>query len=288
MTNTSDYHITQELRAETKLFQRVPIYVKDLLIIVSIMAVITMMKEFVTDVFRPVYYMGSLLISFIIVAPSSMNPKRRIYESVFLYLRRDKATYYPMYMKERMDMITSNTKKKKTKLISDELPVEQYNTQYQCFQTNYGYMNIAEIITKDLVNAPEDEILFDIAKLTRFNVLEYNPYKIIGMNFPCNTERQQQFLKYKMQKNKNPDYQRDLEYALRELEWVQEHKTKREFYHMYFSDSLDGIKKVEATMKASLNVSEAMIGEISQGKKEKIMHRLNNPASVLTGGNDDF
>ena len=256
MTNTSDYHITQELRAETKLFQRVPIYVKDLLIIVSIMAVIIMMKEFVTDIFRPIYYVVSFLISIVLVAPSSLNPKRRIYESVFLYLRRDKATYYPMYMKERMDMITNNTEKKKTKLVSDELPIEKYNSRYQCFQTKYGFMNIAEIITKDLVNAPEDEIAFDIAKLTRFNVLEYNPYKIIGMNFPCNTQRQQEFLKYKLKKNKNPDYQRDLEYALKELEWVQEHKTKREFYQMYFSDSLEGIKKVEVTMKASLNVSE--------------------------------
>lgn len=288
MANISEYHITQELRAETKLIQIIPIYVKDLLIIVFIMGFAVMMNGFVTNSLIPLYYAACLVLSISLIIPSPMNPKRRIYESIFLYLRRNKATYYPMYMKERMHMIKDNTKKKKTKLMSEGIPVVGYNRSYQCFQLEQGYMNIVEIVTKDLVNAPEDEVEFDIAKLTKFNVLEYEPYKIIAMNFPCNTRKQQEYLAYKVGKNKNPIYQQFLDYSIRELEWVQEHKTKREFYSMYFSESLDGIKKIEATMKSSLNVSEKMIDDISQNKKEVILHRLYNPASVLTGGSDVF
>lgn len=285
---TSDYHITQELRSETKLIQKVPIYVKDLLIIVASMGIFIMLDGFVTDSLIPLYYVGCFILSILLVIPSPMNPKRRMYESVLLYFRRDKATYYPMYMKERMDMIEDTKKKKRTKLMDEEIPVIGYDSRYHCFQMKEGCMNIAEILTKDLVNAPDDEISFDIAKLTKFNVLEDEPYKIIGMNFPCNTRVQQDFLRYKIQKNKNAVYQQFLEYSLMELEWVQEHKTKREFYQMYFAESMEGIKKIEATMKASLNIADDMVEEITQKKKEKILYRLCNPASVLTGGSDVF
>lgn len=278
-----EYHVTQDLRSQTKLSSIIPIFAKDLMTIVVIMGTVIVLDELVSDSFLPVYYTISVITCILFIIPSPLNPKRRIYESILLYLKRDRTFYYPTYMKGKVNMITEK-KKKISKLMEDTIPIVRYDSKYKCFEMKKGYMNIVEIITKDIVNASDSEVEYDIIKLTKFNKLEYEPYKIIAMNFPCNTREQRDYLQYKIEKNKNATYQSFLEHSLKELEWVQENKSKREFYLMYFSDSLEGIQRMDTSLKTALNVSENMLAYITQKKKEMIIHRLYNPASILTGG----
>lgn len=97
---------------------------------------------------------------------------------------------------------------------------------------------------------------------------------------------QQNYVNYKIEKCKNSHFRKCLETNLQELQWVQDKKSKREFYLMYFADSFEELKKMDMDMKAALNIGEEMIRDMSQEKKEKVLYRLNNMASILSGGQD--
>ena len=115
--------------------------------------------------------------------------------------------------------------------------------------------------------------------------MEYESYKIISLNFPCNTLDQQEYVEYKIKQCRNENYKKFLQNSLYESQWVQKNKSKREFSDMmYFSDTLDGIKSMDANMKVALNLNEKMLMDMSQEKKEKILFHLMNPSSILQGG----
>ena len=177
---------------------------------------------------------------------------------------------------------------KELKEISELLKLAGYDETFECFRRTQGlgFMDIVQIVSKDIVNASEDEKDFDIAKLTKFNKLEFEDYKIISLNFPCNTMEQQEFLKIKIERTSNRKYLKYLEESLYELQWIQEKRSKREYYYMIFSDTVEGIKKMEADMMSSLQIGDKMIEKMNRDKKEVILYRCCNPSSILSGGSE--
>lgn len=281
-----EYLVTQDLNSKLKLSSVVSIYGRDVAFVVILLGIAYVFQSLVTPSFLVIYWIVTIMVSVILAMPSPINPKRRNYQTLVIFSQRDTNTYYPLFMRERKMV---KQKKKKTvsadvKTVADALPIIRYNKDYKCFQCKTGYMNILQVITKDIVNASEDEIEYDIAKLTKYNQLEYEDYKITALNYPCNTMKQQAYLHHKLDTIKNKNFQKYLKNSLYELEWIQDRKSKREFFLSIYSDSLDGIKKMEADMKAALQSRDKMIMDLSQDKKEKIYYRLNNPASVLLGG----
>ncbi len=287
----SEYHVTQDLKSEMKLSSIFSIYARDIFFIVFILAVASVVNYLVAEQMKVIYWIVTVVVSIVLIVPSTMNNKRRIYESLMIFLQKDSSVYYPLYMKNRkVTVMHKKNKRNKKKIeksvltLADVIPIIAYDKTYQCFQLKQGYMNMVEIRTKDIVNASEDEIEYDIAKLTKFNKLEYESYKIISLNFPCNTLDQQEYVEYKIKQCRNENYKKFLQNSLYELQWVQKNKSKREFYMMYFSDTLDGIKSMDANMKVALNLNEKMLMDMSQEKKEKILFHLMNPSSILQGG----
>jgi hypothetical protein len=290
MENQYEYKVTQELKSQTKLWSTVSIYASDLVFILSILFLAYLFQGAVAAFLLPIYWISSVLLSVLLITRSKLNPKRRLYETMMLYTKRDLNIYRSVYsqkntVSKREKENMKNKTEKTDKYTSDILP-KSYDKEYECFVKENGCFNLVEIITKDIVNASMDEVEYDIAKLEKFNKLEYKPYKIISLNFPCNTMEQQNYLNYKIEKCKNSHFRKCLETNLQELQWVQDKKSKREFYLMYFADSFEELKKMDMDMKAALNIGEEMIRDMSQEKKEKVLYRLNNMASVLSGGQD--
>ena len=284
----TEYHVAQDLKSEMKLSSIFSIYARDIFFMVFMLAIAYVLNFLVAEKMKIVYWVVTVILSVVLVIPSTLNYKRRMYESLIIFLQKDMSVYYPLHMVHRKVIQMSKNKKKKVEksvlTLADVIPIIAYDKTYQCFRLKQGYMNMVEIRTKDIVNASEDEIEYDIAKLTKFNKLEYESYKIISLNFPCNTLDQQEYVEYKIKQCRNENYKRFLQNSLYELQWVQKNKSKREFYMMYFSDTLDGIKSMDANMKVALNLNEKMLMDMSQEKKEKILFHLMNPASILQGG----
>lgn len=284
----TEYHVAQDLKSEMKLSSIFSIYARDIFFMVFMLAIAYVLNFLVAEKMKIVYWVVTVILSVVLVIPSTLNYKRRMYESLIIFLQKDMSVYYPLHMVHRKVIQMSKNKKKKVEksvlTLADVIPIIAYDKTYQCFRLKQGYMNMVEIRTKDIVNASEDEIEYDIAKLTKFNKLEYESYKIISLNFPCNTLDQQEYVEYKIKQCRNENYKKFLQNSLYELQWVQKNKSKREFYMMYFSDTLDGIKSMDANMKVALNLNEKMLMDMSQEKKEKILFHLMNPSSILQGG----
>lgn len=285
MSQKTEFLVTQELRSNTKLSSRFDFYAKDAVFLVFLFGIVYMLKSLVAPQLQVVYWIGSIVVGIGFTIPSFANPRRKLFNSLMIFIERDTSVYHSVYLKEKLKEEETMNKKKEAPYTTDKiLPIIRYDESYHCFECKYGYMNILQILTKDIVNASLDEIDYDIAKLTKYNKLEYEDYKILSLNFPCNTSEQQAYVKEKIERTSNPQFLKYLNNSLYELEWVQEKKSKREFYIMIFSDTPDGIKKMEADMKVALNSREQMITDMTREKKETILYRYNNPASILTGG----
>lgn len=284
----NEYLVTQDLKSEMKLSSRAAFYARDAVFLVCLLGCAYLFKGLVAIRFQGLYWGVSIILGILLTVPSLWNPKRKNYEMIMLYFQRDEAIYYPTYLKKRMMEDAEMNKKriKELKEISKLLKLVKYDETFECFvrKQGLGFMDIIQIISKDIVNQSEEEKNFDIAKLTKFNKLESEDYKIISLNFPCNTMKQQEFIKIKIERTSNKTYLKYLNESLYELQWIQETRSKREFYFMVFAPTIDGIKKMEADMMAALQMRDKMIEKMTQEKKEIILYRFCNPASILTGG----
>ncbi|MBO5485034.1 MAG: hypothetical protein J6K58_06795 [Lachnospiraceae bacterium] len=165
-----------------------------------------------------------------------------------------------------------------TKLIG----ITGYDTENNCYLTKYGYLDIIQIITKDLVNSSEDEVEYDCLKFAKLYKLYGDDIKIIAMNFPCNTEKQQDYIQYKLQKTSNEIYKRYLQRKLDELVWLGKHDTSREYYFMLFAEKLDDLEKNLLTMTSTLGKGKTgLLNMLPEEKKHQILQRMANKCLLI-------
>ncbi len=69
------------------------LYAFDFLFIVIYMVVSMMLKSIVPSEFRTYFIIYSLICAIILTMPSKFNHKRRNYQSLLIYLKRDEAVY---------------------------------------------------------------------------------------------------------------------------------------------------------------------------------------------------
>lgn len=71
------------------------------------------------------------------------------------------------------------------------------------------------------MNSSDDEIDFDQYRYTKLYKIYSDDLKIICMNFPCNTQKQQSYLKKKIEGTNNAKMKHWLQRRLDELEWLE-------------------------------------------------------------------
>lgn len=102
------------------------------------------------------------------------------------------------------------------------LPDIYYDRLNECFVNEKENLifDIIKICSKDLVNSSDDEIDYDQYRYTKLYKIYSEDLKIICMNFPCNTQKQQSYLKKKIEKTNNAKMKHWLQRRLDELEWL--------------------------------------------------------------------
>lgn len=174
-----------------------------------------------------------------------------------------------------------NEKKKSDKVgktVAELIPLADYDLEQHCYRMKDNtYLDIMQLNTKDLLTSSRDEVEYDCLKFAKLYKLYEDDLKIIAMNFPCNTKRQQQHIQRRIQKTSNPIYRQALQKDLEELIWLEKHNTTREFYFLIYGESVEAIEKNRATIKTVLHTGrDGLIMEIPDEKKEQIWIRLNN------------
>lgn len=80
------------------------------------------------------------------------------------------------------------------KSITDIIPIREYDTENGCYRMKDGkYMDLVQINSKDLVNSSADEVEYDCLKFAKLYRLYEDDIKLIVMNFPCDTKKQQAY-----------------------------------------------------------------------------------------------
>lgn len=108
--------------------------------------------------------------------------------------------------------------------------------------------------------------------------------KIESLNFPTNTSKQQAYYKKKIENCKNTAQKRWLTIAQKELEWVDQNTTKREYYLVYYADTMDKFVNLNQQIINKLRLGQyGMLEELSQEKRKTstLNFSIQVPSSVI-------
>ena len=143
-----------------------------------------------------------------------------------------------------------------------------------------GYIDIFQLDSKDIYSLTEFETKINIYNFIDF--LRAYPYdmKLITMNFPVNTLKQQEFIKKKIKECDNEKYYYELIEELEQLVYLETTMQNREFYIMIFVKENEDKESIKRTLFRSQNIAVQLV-PLDLEKKLKILFKLNNPNTKL-------
>lgn len=96
------YIVPQELKSESKLWKS--LYITDLFITIGYVLVLNIFSVFVPDELSIAYFIFNLIVAFILTRKSPYNPKKRIYQTIYYFLLKEKYIYKPIAIKRKDDI----------------------------------------------------------------------------------------------------------------------------------------------------------------------------------------
>lgn len=184
-------------------------------------------------------------------------------------------------------MSNENKKKKKpyipptTKAVMDQV---FYDDKLKCFVMKEKlFMDLIQINTKDLVSSSDDEVEYDIMKFAKLYKMYAPDLKIVVMNFPCKTGKQQEYFIHKLKNTTNEIYRRFLQRKLDELVWLEQNDMMREYYYMIFGRKESEIKSNRDLIFNTIGRGKhGLSQELEKEKKIQICERLNNKCFLVS------
>lgn len=143
------------------------------------------------------------------------------------------------------------------------------------FIMKYGYMDLYQIKTKDVHALSESDIQRHIYSFISFLRAYSEDFKILSMNFPVNTTKQQIHIEKNLKLTTNPIAKKFLQRKLDELIFLEQNRFDKEFYIMIFANDKDEIEDRERVLYINQNLA-FKVEEIELEKKLKILFKLNN------------
>lgn len=143
-----------------------------------------------------------------------------------------------------------------------------------------SYMDIVQIVTKDLNSASESDLETLIAAWARMYRTNGFDIKLVSLNTPTDTRGQQHYIQKKIAQNKVPIY----DYILREMETqlenVQEKRTDRQYYILLFAESQDDYFYALSRISQTLIYND-LARKMSLPAKLAVLEKLNNKSQTI-------
>ncbi|KXA05045.1 hypothetical protein [Clostridium perfringens] len=148
------------------------------------------------------------------------------------------------------------------------------------FITKQGYLDIYQINTRDTINLSESERKIYVYSFIAFLRNFVEDFKIIIMNFPVNTVRQQEYIEGRIADCTNEIYINYLKEELDKLKFMEKHRNNKEYFLMVFmkneADRDAMMKKIELVQNIAVPLRQ-----LDLEKKIKILFKLNNMNTKL-------
>lgn len=159
------------------------------------------------------------------------------------------------------------------KNIIEQIPIREYDEEGFFILADHRIMNIFEIQGQSFYNASEDEINNKVYRLREYYRMQQEDIKLIFMNYPTNTTRQQNFLESKLAYNENPYYKKWLEKELGILVNLEKYRTDRVAFILIFANNENAYNRQVELLKQK---SSLFILDMSYKKKITVLKKLNN------------
>ncbi|XZH53324.1 hypothetical protein ACSW8Q_17580 (plasmid) [Clostridium perfringens] len=148
------------------------------------------------------------------------------------------------------------------------------------FITKQGYLDIYQINTRDTINLSESERKVYVYSFIAFLRNFVEDFKIIIMNFPVNTVKQQEYIEGRIADCINEIYINYLKEELDKLKFMEKHRNNKEYFLMVFmKNEVDRdamMKKIELVQNIAVPLRQ-----LDLEKKIKILFKLNNMNTKL-------
>lgn len=152
-------------------------------------------------------------------------------------------------------------------------------TEKENFKCKDEYLDMLQIESMDINSMNEYDIRAYILSLTSLLKIYLDDIKIISMNFPANTQIQQNYMNKKIKECNNDVHFKFLNIKKEQLEAIERIRTNREYYIMIYGQSEEELEKNKSMLFSSS--ASIKINEINIEKKIKILKKLNNMNSKI-------
>lgn len=163
------------------------------------------------------------------------------------------------------------------------MPIVAWDEEY-----NVGVMydgtivDVLGVISKNLASASDSDVAFDIACWDKLYKTYPGDLKIIGFNFPTNTDEQQEYFRHLLKRTRNPVYREQLTIRLSELEYISDKRKDREYAILFYAKDLDDYKKQLLQIYTQLSTSITPLAtKLPAEKKKQIVMNLYNKCVAL-------
>ncbi|QQK77832.1 hypothetical protein HUG15_21130 [Salicibibacter cibarius] len=147
-------------------------------------------------------------------------------------------------------------------------------------QGDRGYADMFQVRSKDVYAQSDQETEFDILALTQFLRAFDADIKIVSLNFPVNMAVQISHLQKKIDANDSPLIDHFLQKKKAELEFLEKHRTNREFYLYVYGETVKDLTERCQFARRKLQRTIPM-ENLETTKKLDVIYKLNNQNSKL-------
>lgn len=152
-------------------------------------------------------------------------------------------------------------------------------SEYGYFKTKTGFLDILQIESIDIKSMNDIEYNTYILSFTNLLQSYTEDMKIISMNYPADTSKQQKYLSKKIAECINANQMKFLEHRMKQLKTIEDKRTNREFFLMIFAkDDKEMINNRDLVLSSN---RELQVFEMDIEKKIKILKKLNNMNSKV-------
>ena len=182
--------------------------------------------------------------------------------------------------KRRKKYKTTKARKKKREAVkasmADILPIQDMTPDGSFeLQENKGYMDVMQLQSKDIYSPSTQETEYDIMMMAKFFQSYAHDIKVVSMNFPVDMQKQLDAIHRKIAQNTAPLYERFLLKKRDELQFLETHRTNREFYLYIYASSLKQLSEYRNNCRRYLGRVTPII-ELTDEKKLDLIYKLNN------------
>ncbi|ASF38187.1 hypothetical protein CEH05_03300 [Halobacillus halophilus] len=207
-------------------------------------------------------------------------PGREKGKARFIEESEEQQALFDERAKRRKKYKTPKARKKKREAVkasmADILPIQDMTSDGSFeLQENKGYMDVMQLQSKDIYSPSTQETEYDIMMMAKFFQSYAHDIKVVSMNFPVDMQKQLDAIHRKIAQNTAPLYERFLLKKRDELQFLETHRTNREFYLYIYASSLKQLSEYRNNCRRYLGRVTPII-ELTDEKKLDLIYKLNN------------